>query len=66
MRAFERETHDILSRNESYPKPWLENTFHPGSPIASIEKLLDFYPSDITQGSPYDTGIFNAVTPEFK
>lgn len=25
-----------------------------------------FYPSDVTQGSPFDTGILNAITLQFK
>jgi len=55
-----------LSRNGSNLKSWLQNDALPGSPVASIEELLNFYPSDITQGSPFNTGIFNAITPEFK
>nr|P32948.1 RecName: Full=Lipase 4; Flags: Precursor [Diutina rugosa] len=33
---------------------------------AEIDTLMAAYPSDITQGSPFDTGIFNAITPQFK
>ena len=29
-------------------------------------ELLTLYPQDVTQGSPYDTGTENALTPEFK
>jgi hypothetical protein len=32
----------------------------------SIDQLMELYPSDITQGSPFDTGILNAITPQFK
>ncbi|KAH9970751.1 Alpha/Beta hydrolase protein [Lactifluus volemus] len=31
-----------------------------------IDKLLMLYPQDITQGSPFDTGEQNAITPQFK
>jgi hypothetical protein len=31
-----------------------------------MDKVLDLYPSDVTKGSPYDTGTQNALTPEFK
>ncbi|KAG6824132.1 hypothetical protein H0H87_012506, partial [Tephrocybe sp. NHM501043] len=31
-----------------------------------VENIQSFYPADITQGSPFDTGILNAVTPQFK
>ena len=31
-----------------------------------MDELLTLYPQDVTQGSPYDTGAENALTPEFK
>jgi acetylcholinesterase len=31
-----------------------------------MDKLLTLYPQNVTQGSPYDTGTQNALTPEFK
>ena len=31
-----------------------------------MDELLTLYPQDVTQGSPYDTGTQNALTPEFK
>ena len=31
-----------------------------------LDELLTLYPPDITQGSPYDTGTQNALTPEYK
>ncbi|KAH9061818.1 alpha beta-hydrolase [Lactarius deliciosus] len=33
---------------------------------AQMDQLLTLYPQDITQGSPFDTGTENALTPEFK
>ncbi|KAI0056007.1 carotenoid ester lipase precursor [Artomyces pyxidatus] len=33
---------------------------------SAIEKLLKLYPSDPTQGSPFDTGLQDAITPQFK
>jgi hypothetical protein len=33
---------------------------------AQIDELLTLYPQDVTQGSPYDTGTQNALTPQFK
>ncbi|KAF5376939.1 hypothetical protein D9615_007293 [Tricholomella constricta] len=47
-------------------RTYLKSTFLPTVSDADIDKLLKLYPSDITQGSPYDTGIFNALTPQFK
>ena len=31
-----------------------------------MDELLALYPQNVTQGSPYDTGNQNALTPEFK
>ncbi|KAH7928749.1 alpha/beta-hydrolase [Leucogyrophana mollusca] len=31
-----------------------------------IDTAMELYPSDITQGSPFDTGDLNALTPQFK
>ncbi|GLB38556.1 putative type-B carboxylesterase lipase family protein [Lyophyllum shimeji] len=47
-------------------KTYLKTTFLPGVPDADLDRLLKLYPGDITAGSPYDTGIFNAITPQFK
>ena len=33
---------------------------------AEVEKVLTLYPQDVTQGSPFDTGAQNALTPQFK
>ncbi len=33
---------------------------------AEYETIAEAYPSDPTQGSPFDTGTMNALTPEFK
>ncbi|KAI3620784.1 carotenoid ester lipase precursor [Moniliophthora roreri] len=35
-------------------------------PDADLDRLLKLYPQDITQGSPYNTGIFIAISPQFK
>ncbi|PFH47077.1 hypothetical protein AMATHDRAFT_153021 [Amanita thiersii Skay4041] len=45
---------------------YLKTVFFPGVSDADISALSAAYPSDITQGSPYDTGILNALTPQFK
>jgi len=31
-----------------------------------VQEVLSLYPSDLAQGSPYDTGALNALTPQFK
>ncbi|KAH9061817.1 alpha beta-hydrolase [Lactarius deliciosus] len=33
---------------------------------AQMDQVLTLYPQDVTQGSPYDTGTENVLTPEFK
>ncbi|KAG7088708.1 hypothetical protein E1B28_012678 [Marasmius oreades] len=38
----------------------------PDVPDSDLDELMRVYPADITQGSPYDTGPFNALTPQFK
>ncbi|KAG7088671.1 hypothetical protein E1B28_012643 [Marasmius oreades] len=35
-------------------------------PDADIDEITRVYPSDVTQGSPYDTGTSNARTPQYK
>ncbi|KAK1498070.1 carotenoid ester lipase, partial [Colletotrichum cuscutae] len=38
----------------------------PKASDANIAGLMKLYPADITKGSPFGTGILNAVTPKFK
>ena len=47
-------------------KTWITTSLFPGIPDADVDELLALYPSDIRKGSPFDTGIFNALTPQFK
>lgn len=42
-----------------------DNYLHGTSP-AEAEKLASLYPSDPISGSPFDTGILNILTPQFK
>jgi acetylcholinesterase len=37
-----------------------------GLPDAQMDELLTLYPQNVSQGSPYDTGTKNALTPESK
>ncbi|KAF8993495.1 carotenoid ester lipase precursor [Cyathus striatus] len=53
-------------RTESQLKDYIKTTFLPGTTDTQIDKLAILYPGDITQGSPFDTGILNALTPQFK
>ena len=44
----------------------MQNNYIQGISKTELDRLLALYPADITQGSPFDTGILNAITPEFK
>ncbi|KAG6829134.1 hypothetical protein H0H92_005608 [Tricholoma furcatifolium] len=45
---------------------YITNVFLPGTTQAEVDNIAALYPSDITQGSPFDTGILNALTPQYK
>lgn len=32
----------------------------------NLDRLAELYPEDVTQGSPFDTGLRNALTPQYK
>jgi carboxylesterase type B len=52
--------------SQSLLSTYLQTEFIPDISSSDLEELLTVYPDDITQGSPFDTGILNAITPEFK
>ncbi|XP_006455190.1 hypothetical protein AGABI2DRAFT_145418 [Agaricus bisporus var. bisporus H97] len=45
---------------------YLSNSFFPGASLPQILKLLKLYPENVSEGSPFNTGILNALTPQFK
>ncbi|KAG8978447.1 hypothetical protein FRC05_010692 [Tulasnella sp. 425] len=45
-------------------KDWIQITFALPLSDSEMDDLLKLYPSDIVQGSPYETGILNALTPQ--
>lgn len=45
---------------------YLVQYYLPSGTTAQIAAIAANYPDDITQGSPFDTGILNALTPEYK
>ncbi|TFK40488.1 carotenoid ester lipase precursor, partial [Crucibulum laeve] len=51
---------------EAQFKNYVGKVFLPGTTDAQLDKLAQLYPQDITQGSPFDTGILNALSPQFK
>ncbi|KAF9553428.1 carotenoid ester lipase precursor [Agrocybe pediades] len=53
---------------EAQFQDYVQNTLLRGIGVtdAEISLLATLYSSDLTQGSPYDTGVTNALTPQFK
>lgn len=47
-------------------KTWLKTNWFPRASDAQIDGLMAQYPSDPRQGSPFDTGLLYAVTPQSK
>ncbi|KAJ7205201.1 carotenoid ester lipase precursor [Mycena pura] len=45
---------------------YIQTIWVPGISTAQLNTLNKLYPSDILDGSPFDTGILNALTPQFK
>ncbi|KAJ6617668.1 carotenoid ester lipase precursor [Mycena sp. CBHHK59/15] len=45
---------------------YVQSNYLPTSTPSQIEKIGVLYPDDPTQGSPFDTGSANQLTPEFK
>ena len=56
----------IRSRTESQLRTYITTYFLPNASEADIDKLLTLYPEDVTQGSPFDTGSLNVITPQYK
>ncbi|TCD65524.1 hypothetical protein EIP91_002532 [Steccherinum ochraceum] len=55
-----------LDRNDTQFHNYVSQVFFPNATSADIDQVLQLYPADPTQGSPFGTGNQNAVTPEFK
>ncbi|ETW78802.1 Esterase/lipase/thioesterase [Heterobasidion irregulare TC 32-1] len=47
-------------------KDYISSIYLSTASSADVDHLLDLYTDDITKGSPYSTGILNAITPQFK
>ncbi|KAJ7258780.1 carotenoid ester lipase precursor [Mycena haematopus] len=45
---------------------YIKNYWVPGGSTAQGTELNTLYPSDIVDGSPFNTGVLNGVTPQFK
>ncbi|KAJ8496267.1 hypothetical protein ONZ51_g1208 [Trametes cubensis] len=47
-------------------RSYIVDNYLPTPATDDLDNLMTLYPADVTQGSPFDTGILNALTPEFK
>ena len=47
-------------------KTYFQTVFFPFTSPQIVSDLVDVYPDDITQGSPFNTGILNSIYPQFK
>ena len=56
----------IIVRNDSQLETYLRTIFLPNITDSDYQVLTQAYPSDVTQGSPFDTEQLNALTPEYK
>ena len=54
------------NRTESQLHSYIKRIYAPAASDSDIDQVLQAYPAAITQGSPFDTGILNALTPQFK
>lgn len=54
-----------LTTNAEYLS-YIKSNYFPSISDAELAALGQAYPDDITQGSPFDTGTANALTPEYK
>jgi hypothetical protein len=55
----------IFSTNAEFTN-YMQTIWLPKASAASIATLDSLYPSDVIDGSPFDTGLLNGVTPQFK
>ncbi|KAJ8519353.1 hypothetical protein ONZ45_g3707 [Pleurotus djamor] len=53
-------------RTSSQLKTYLQTIWLPGATSSQLDTVLSHYPPSLIQGSPYDTGLLNALSPQFK
>lgn len=56
----------ITHRTTSQLKEYIQTIWLPAASSDVVDQLLTLYPEDITQGSPFDTGTLNALSPQSK
>lgn len=54
------------SRTDNEFVTYMKSELVPNLTDAEAQRTMQLYPSDPSQGSPFDTGILNALTPQFK
>ncbi|KIK73281.1 hypothetical protein PAXRUDRAFT_21034 [Paxillus rubicundulus Ve08.2h10] len=45
---------------------YIKTYWFPNVPSTTIKEIMRYYSANISQGSPFDTGTLNALTPQFK
>jgi carboxylesterase type B len=55
----------INATTTAHVKKWLQYIFSEASD-SSLDRVLSLYPQTLSEGSPFRTGILNALTPQFK
>jgi acetylcholinesterase len=55
-----------IVRNDSQLETYLRTIIFPNITDSDYQALAQAYPADVTQGSPFDTELSNALTPEYK
>ena len=54
------------TRSDSLLETYIRTITFPNITDAEYETIAQAYPPGVTQGSPFDTGTLNVLTPEFK
>ena len=57
---------NILHSTDEQVWDYLQSNYLPAASPSDADLVMTLYPQDPTQGSPFDTGYLNAVTPQFK
>ncbi len=58
--------HRLTYSTDDEVHTYISSNYFPNATTDEIDQLLKLYPADLAQGSPFDTGDANAVTPQFK
>lgn len=56
----------LFYRTDNEYQAYLQSNYFPTAPESDINQLLQLYPQDPAQGSPFGTGDLNEFTPEYK